>query len=278
MKNWIYIATLSILLSCSNNSSDSDETKTLEFQNLTINYHTGDKYLTHKQLQFDFKSNQIEAQLVEPNYFIGNTKLKPEPKIVDKKDLDLLKGFLKKVNSYKDTCKEAIISSSAQDYQIIIDNDTISIERYCDWGQYSYENLEKEIFEEYFSDLENGRRKLINELEQNVKGKWYPILVTKQLKRGDTLKLIRTPKSDSVKNCYWSFTTDNFQDHCSELLDLKYSRDYRWNVTSGSIHFIIGPGAKQTVKNGDTLTSIENYGATFTLINLDSENFKLEYL
>lgn len=183
MKNYT-ILLFSILFGFACNRSgtqnDIESSNKGSFQSLIIDYWTGDEYHYNKRMEFKLKNGNIIGKLIEPKYFVGDTIIKPKATILAESDLDFITSFLAKADHYKDTCDENMISSSSEDYTIIIDKDTIEITRFCDWGDYDYNAVESNIFSDFFTCLEERRINLENGLSNKLNGFWVPVLPKKK--------------------------------------------------------------------------------------------------
>lgn len=282
LKIFIHIFLILTLTACNQDKKQVSQTESIatsKFKNLQIDYWTGDEYRYKKQMKFDKTENEIVGHLLMPKYYVGNEVLEPKAKIITQHDLQLLSVFLDKANLYKDSCKEVRQSTSSEDYKIIVDSDTIIIERYCDWGNYTFDQLEKEIFSDFFDTLKSQRLELENRLSNQLSGYWIPIQPKKNMSRGDILQLTKSEKDENNLECFWRFDNKElFKDGCSELLDLTRSKTYRWDIDEGRISFSISSGSKKILYNGDSVLTTANYGATFNLISLTKDELKLEYL
>ena len=61
---------------------------------------------------------------------------------------------MKLAESYSEDCEETMRSSSVQYYEVEIDDRKLKIFKFCDWKSLTFENLENEIFESYFKELQ----------------------------------------------------------------------------------------------------------------------------
>lgn len=274
---WLWL--ILIFISCNhNNKFDIDSEVVTEFNNLKIEYWTGDEYRYQKQMEFSKAENGIMAYLTMPKYFVGKEVLAPKPKFLTNQDRQLLSRFLEKVTLFKDTCEEAIVYSSSEYYTIMINSDTINIKRYCDWGNLTFYNLEKEMFSDFFDTLTSQRLKLENKLSLQLSGYWIPILPKKRMKRGDLLHLTKSTGLENELDCFWRFHNKRlFKAGCSNLLDLTNSKTYKWDIDEGHISLSISSGSSKLLNESDTVLTTANYGATFKLVSLTENKLILEY-
>ena len=193
--------------------------------------------------------------------------------------IKLLNEFWNQALKFKDSCEQKYWSSSIQDYTIIRDLDTLKIDRYCDWQDYEYENIEKVLFSEFLKNLKSERNNLEKELSKKLNGIWYPKTIKKTFERGEILKLTKSKSEALDKDCYWEFLSQKeFKDNCSNLLDLKLSKSYNWDVDEGKTYLVISGGFKTREENGKKYTSVANYGATFIVKSIEENDIELEYM
>jgi hypothetical protein len=270
------ILILTLFYSC---SGKKENTQNPEFENLIIDYWTGDEAYVYKRMEFTKKGNKIFGKIIRPEYKISEKTVISEDIDLTSDKINLLNEFWKKANKFKDSCEQKYISSSIQDYTIIRDLDTIKIDQFCDWQKYSYENIEKVIFLDFFKKLTDDRKNLELELSKKLNGTWYPMTIEKELKRGEFLKLTKNKSKALDKDCYWEFSNqDEFKSNCPNLLDLKLSKSYNWDVDEGKTYFVISGGFKTREEKGKKYTSVANYGATFIVKSIKENNIELEYM
>jgi hypothetical protein len=158
-------------------------------------------------------------------------------------------------------------------------SDTIRINRFCEWDEYTFDNIERVIFQGYFDTVKQNRFELENSLSERINGSWFPLTKKRKLNRGEILTLTKDKAKAIERDCKWDFQDSAlFKSNCAGLLDLTYSEGFKWDVDEGKIFLVIGPGAVTRVEDGDTLMTIENYGATFELMSLTENDLKLKYL
>lgn len=250
-----------------------------KFQKLIIDYWTGDEAYVNKRMEFTKKGNKIFGKIIRPEYKISERTAIAREIELNSDKIKLLNDFWSKALKFKDSCEQEFISSSIQDYTIIRDLDTIKIDQYCEWNEYSYENIEEVIFSNFFKELISERKNLKIELSNKLNGIWYPITIKKEFDRGEILKLTKSKSIALDKDCYWEFTNqDEFKSNCSSLLDLKLSKSYEWDVDEGNTYFTISGGFMTREENGKTYTSVANYGATFIVKSITENDIELEYL
>lgn len=269
---------LILILSCSG-SRNKVQAQNGEFQKLIIDYWTGDETYVNKRMEFTKIEDELIGKIIRPEYKIGERTAISEEVELSSDKIELLNGFWQKALNFKDACEQKNMSSSINVYTIISNSDTIKIDRYCDWQEYSYENLEEVIFSNFFQKLTDERNNLKNELSQRLNGIWYPITIKKEFKRGDILKLSKNKSEALDENCYWEFSNkDKFKSNCVNLLDLKLSESYEWDVDEGKTYFEINGGFITWEENGQKYTSVANFGATFIVKSITATDIELEYL
>lgn len=230
-------------------------------------------------MEFTKKENKIFGKIIRPEYKISEKTAVSNDIEMNADKIKLLNDFWNQAIKFKDTCEEKYISSVTKEYTIIKDLDTLEIDRYCDWKDYEYRNLEKVLFSDFFEKLDFDRKKLENELSNKLNGIWYPSTIKGTLERGEILELIKSKSEELNKDCYWEFSKENeFKDNCPNLLDLKLSKSYKWDIDEGKTYLVISGGFTTREENGKTYTSVGNYGATFTVKSIDENRVELEYM
>ncbi|MBL4656515.1 MAG: hypothetical protein JKX73_00835 [Flavobacteriales bacterium] len=275
MKSWTIITLLGIICYSATTLGQEDKNPDIEipkFDKLIIDLWTGDESHFEKRMDFERRSNGIYGQLIHPDYNVGGEKFPTKEKMLDQNDVEILASFLRKAIAFPDTCEEKYWSSSIKNYTIIIDNDTIKIRKFCDWGESSYSKIEHQVFKDYFKSLKQKRLELEHSLSDKISGKWFPASMKKKLKRGEVLNLTRNETKAANKDCVWEFGDSNsFHNRCPDLLNIVYSKEYEWDVDEGSIYLVIKAG----YINGYEL---KNYSATFKAISITSDEVKLSFL
>ena len=278
MRTVITYIILILILFCSC-SGKKENTQNPEFEKLIIDYWTGDEAYVNKRMEFTKKENKIFGKIIRPEYKISERTAISGDSELNSDKIKLLNEFWNQALKFKDSCKQKYWSSSIQDYTIIKDLDTLKIDRYCDWQDYEYENIEKVLFSEFFKNLKSERNDLEKELSKKLNGIWYPKTIKKTFKRGELLKLTKSKSEALNKDCYWEFSSQKeFKDNCSNLLDLKLSKSYNWDVDEGKTYLVISGGFKTREENGKKYTSVANYGATFIVKSIEENDIELEYM
>ena len=278
MRTVITSIILILILFCSC-SGKKENTQNPEFEKLIIDYWTGDEAYVNKRMEFTKKGNKIFGKIIRPEYKISEKTAISGDLELNFDKIKLLNEFWNQAIKFKDSCEQKYWSSSIQDYTIIRDLDTLKIDRYCDWQDYEYENIEKVLFSEFFKNLKSERNNLEKELSKKLNGIWYPKTIKKTFERGEILKLTKSKSEALDKDCYWEFSSQKeFKDNCSNLLDLKLSKSYNWDVDEGKTYLVISGGFKTREENGKKYTSVANYGATFVVKSIEENDIELEYM
>lgn len=278
MRTVITYTILILILFCSC-SGKKENTQNPEFDKFIIDYWTGDEAYVNKRMEFTKKENKIFGKIIRPEYKISERTAISGDSELNSDKIKLLNEFWNQALKFKDSCEQKYWSSSIQDYTIIKDLDTLKIDRYCDWHDYEYENIEKVLFSEFFKNLKSERNDLEKELSKKLNGIWYPKTIKKTFERGEILKLTKSKSEALNKDCYWEFSSQKeFKDNCSNLLDLKLSKSYNWDVDEGKTYLVISGGFKTREENGKKYTSVANYGATFIVKSIEENEIELEYM
>ena len=269
---------LILILFCSC-KKEKEKTELTEFEKFTINFVSRGESFTFKKMEFTKKGNKIFGRIIYPEYKISEKTAISKDIELSANKIKLLNEFWNQAIIFKDTCEQKYSSSATQEYTIIKDLDTIEIDRFCDWQDYEYRNLEKVLFSDFFEKLKFDRNSLEKELSKKLNGIWYPKTIKKTFERGEILKLTKNKSEALNQNCSWDFSNKKeFKDNCSNLLDLKLSKSYQWDVDEGKTYLVISGGFTKREENGKTYTSVANYGATFIVKYIDENNIELEYM
>lgn len=269
---------LILILFCSC-KREKEKTELAEFEKLTIDFVSRGESLTYNKMEFTKKGNKILGRIIYPEYKISEKTAVSKETELNAYKIKLLNKFWNQAIKFKDTCEQKYWSSATQEYTIIKDLDTLEIDRFCDWQDYEYRNLEKVLFSDFFDKLKSDRNSLEKELSKKLNGIWYPKTVKKTFERGEILELTKDKSKALDISCYWEFSNqDEFKSNCLNLLDLKLSKSYKWDVDEGETYFKISGGFKTREENGKTYTSVANYGATFIVKSITENDIELEYL
>jgi len=270
----IFFLILTLFCSCK-----KEQTELTEFEKLTISYVSRGESFLFKKMEFTKKENKIFGKIIRPEYKISEKTAISNDTEMNADKVKLLNDFWNRALKFKDSCEKKYISSITNEYTIIKDLDTLEIDRNCDWQDYEYRNLEKVLFSEFFKNLKSERNNLEKELSKKLNGIWYPKTIKKTFERGEILKLTKSKSEALDKDCYWEFSSQKeFKDNCSNLLDLKLSKSYNWDVDEGKTYLVISGGFKTREENGKKYTSVANYGATFIVKSIEENDIELEYM
>lgn len=250
-----------------------------DFDIFIIDFWTGDESYFNKRMEFSKNGTEFYGELINPKYYVGKEPLHPERIKIDQKGLRLLFAFWNKADSFKDDCEEEYISSSIQNYTIIKNTDTIKVNKFCDWDKYQYDNLEKELFSDYFKLLNQNRVKLEDDLNRKLSGEWYPEKVKLTMKRGDTLILTKKSSNSTNQDCSWIFNKDySFKNNCPNLLNINHSNQYGWDIDEGTVHFFIKDAFIEEESENEITYEHLNYGARFRVYTFSDNEIILTYL
>jgi hypothetical protein len=269
-----FLLILTLFCSCK-----KEPTELAEFEKLTVSYVSRGESFHFKKMEFTKKENKIFGKIIRPEYKISKKTAVSNDTEMNADKIKLLNDFWNQAIKFKDNCEEKYISSVTNEYTIIKDSDTLEIDRYCDWQDYEYRNLEKVLFSDFFEKLNSDRKSLEKELSNKLNGIWYPSTIKSTFERGEILELIKSKSEALNKDCHWEFSKEKeFKDNCPNLLDLKFSKSYEWDIDEGKTYLVISGGFTTREENGNTYTSVANYGATFIVKSINENRVELEYL
>ena len=267
---------LILILFC---SCKKEQTELAEFEKLIISYTSRGESFLYKEMEFTKKENKVFGKIIRPEYKISEKTAVSNDTELNTDKIKLLNDFWTQALKFKDTCEQKYWSSATQEYTIIKDLDTLEINRFCDWRNYEYRNLEKVIFSDFFEKLSSDRNSLEKELSNKINGIWYPNIIKGTFERGEILELTKSKSEALNKDCYWEFSQQyDFKDNCPNLLDLKLSESYDWDIDEGKTYLVISGGFTTREENGKTYISIANYGATFIVKSINKNRVELEYM
>lgn len=130
------------------------------------------------------------AERIAPGSWVGNDLDTVWRIKLDSTQIAMSKAFIKTVKRVPPHCEYA--GSGLTLLEVITENDTISIEGECDWGDaVDFFILWDVLFKEKELELELRRAKLVTKLTQQLKGRWYYKPLKNEPKRDDCLVLFR---------------------------------------------------------------------------------------
>ncbi|WP_203296769.1 hypothetical protein [Luteirhabdus pelagi] len=240
---------LLMFLSCRNEKNKISKTDLNDFQNIQIKFLSGDERTTVHRLSILKDESNIRIIKKQPFYFYGSQTDSTWEKQIDRSELQMINAFIEEARNKKDTCQST--SSWREHYEIKIgNNELIKLIGNCDWLKLDYNGLEKELFKEYFNELEQKRLKTSDSIISSFIGDWKVLGLEKGYNRGAEVNLIRIKKgeqpSESVKK--WSFG-DHFRKRAKKEVD----------IDEGS-------------------TTIDLNGSIYRIIRIKSDTINLEYL
>jgi hypothetical protein len=244
----------------------------ISFDTLKVSFLTGDEVMYTKSFTV-FKDNNELRAVNTFDYFIGIEPLKSDTFDLNNKQQQLIQTFLKTAIQFKDTCTDKYMSTSSEDYIIEYANSKISImNRFCDWGNYSYDNLEQNLFSEYFNQLKSERKKYENYLDNSIRGNWQVIAPKTPWEWGTKVDLVR--QNGLTDQVGWVFNSrKKFSTHQSDPLSFEKLECYKWDIDEGSVLLIID---SEVYLTDDCSVSYD--GATFKLHDITSDRIQLEFL
>ncbi|MCF8451360.1 MAG: hypothetical protein K9G49_15915 [Taibaiella sp.] len=236
-----------------------------------ITYTSGEEGYGKSEINIYKQNNKYYARNVAPYFFIGT---KTDSIWVSELSQDKIQTCIELLNRAKNLPEECPETSSAtKEYQITYGNNTIKIRGDCDWEDLDFINFRSQLFYEKFAILEAKRLALIDSLNKQLRGKWHFIPFKNMFNRGDILLLKKV--ADADYSCTWQMgESSTFSSTCNDVLNLSYSIRYLLNV-DGDIYIEI-QGGSTVEKNGSM--KVRNFGATFTIEAISSEELKLKFL
>ncbi|SFB06013.1 hypothetical protein SAMN04489723_10416 [Algoriphagus aquimarinus] len=245
----------------------------ISFDTLKVSFHTGDEVMYTKSFTV-FKGDDKLKAVNTFEYYIGIEPLKSDTFDLDKKQRLLIQNFLKTAIHFKDTCTNKYMSTSSEDYIIEYANSKISIRnRFCDWDDYSYDNLEQNLFSKHFDQLNLKRKKYESYLDNSIRGNWQIISPEAPWKWGTNVTLLK--QSELTNEVGWIFNSrKKFSTHASDPLKFEKLECYKWDIDEGDVLLIIDSEVYYTPDQGS-----KSYdGATFKLKKLTPGRIELEFL
>lgn len=245
----------------------------IKFDTLKVSFLTGDEVMYTKSFTV-FKYNDKLKAVNTFEYFVGIEPLKSDTFELNNKQQLLVQNFLRTAINFKDTCTDKYMSTSSEDYIIEYANSEISIiNRFCDWGDYSYDKLEQTLFAKYFDQLNSKRRNYENYLDNTIQGNWQIIAPEVPWKWGTRVELVR--HGELTDEVGWVFNPrKKFLTHISDPLKLEKLECYKWDIDEGSTLLIIDPESFYSSERGSEFYK----GATFKVSNISSSRIELEFL
>ncbi len=272
MKHFKNILIVLILTSCSITNTDKEAV----LENIDIQFQTGCEARKNYSISILTENGQLIVKKIQPNYYYGTKTDSIWTVIIDSNRLKIIKRFIQKAKELNGECPS--LSSSIDDYRIDILNDTTyNINGHCDWDSLDYFSIEKLLFKEHFNDLEKRRISLKDSINKLLIGQWIVNGLYTGLKQNDSLTLRRTDELDDLEEgtIIWNFGDSlKFGSLDNNIFDLTFSNSYDLLVENGSVDLRINSGALIDKKGNMT---IENYGAYFSILEMESENIILKY-
>ena len=240
------IILLIILTSC--NSDKIDKVELNAFTDIKIRFRTGDERIEFYSMDILKEGKKIKAIKKSPFYFYGSETDSTWTTEIGKSDLKLIKEFINKAESIKDTC--LFNSSSIDYYDIKTNGKEIKIVGNCDWNGINYDSLERKIFKHKFIELKKKRETVADSLVKSFNGVWDVSGWENGVLKNQNLVLTRTtenkPKIDGLYR--WIFDKTN---------ELEFKK-------------------KLDIDEGSTLIEIGT--STYKVLNIETDKIELKYL
>jgi hypothetical protein len=236
-----------------------------------ITYTSGEEGTGKSDIYIYKQNNKYYARNIAPFFYIGT---KTDSIWVSELSQDKIQTCIELLNRAKNLPEECPETSSAtKEYQITYADNTIKIRGDCDWEDLDFINFRSQIFYEKFAILEAKRLALIDSINKQLRGKWHFMPIKNMFSKGDMLLLRKT--ANAYYSCAWQMGESNtFSSNCNDVLNLSYSIRYLLNV-DGDIYIEI-QGGSTIEKNGSM--KVRNFGATFTIESISSEELRLKYM
>jgi len=268
-----YLITL-LLSSCLFQKTDRLSEKN-SIPDIDIQFETGCEERSNYLISILNVNNKLIAKKIRPNYYYGYITDSIWTIELDSIKINLIKKFIQKAKEFNGECP--IITSSVDNYEIIIHNDTVyKIEGHCNWEGLDFYSIEKILFQNHFDSLNKKRVSLKDSLNRILSGQWIVTGLNKELKQSDTIILLRTDEHDKyeIGSVFWEFSDgNNFNSKDSLVFDLAYSNNYGFVVDYGYVGLGIHAGTK-IEQNGDVTST---RGAFFEIDSINIDKIILKY-
>lgn len=231
------------------------------FNTLKIKHTFGDESYTVREMSFNLEGNAVVGRITIPN----KDKLASSKTVLSEKSISNLNSFVKLAQSYSEDCEETILSSYVQYYEVEIDGRELKIFKFCDWKSLTFENLENEIFESYFKELQIERENFNVLLSKRLVGKWKENEKLENLKLESEWILEKIP-ANSTTDEYFEFVQPQEAVLHRKRREIYY--DFQFDIINGTTYLYMNGDDE---KNGEGLI----YGQRFKVIELTNSHIKL---
>ncbi|MCX2741386.1 hypothetical protein [Pontibacter anaerobius] len=231
------------------------------FQTLKIKHTFGDESYTVREMSFNLEGNAVVGRITIPN----KDKLASSRTVLSEKSISNLNSFVKLAETYSEDCEETMHSSYVQYYEVEIDDRELKIFKFCDWKSLTFENLETQIFESYFKELQFERKNFNVLLAKRLAGKWVENEKLENLKLESEWKLEKIPDNSPMDE-YLEFIQPQKAILYRKKRKIYY--DYQFEIING-ITYLFMNGDDE--KNGEGLI----YGQRFKVIEFTNSQIKL---
>ena len=234
-------------------------------------------YLSYGHGDLDFHTEEIRvydsagkfyAENIDQIFYLGDKSYGPWTTELSSAQIATCSAFINKAKSLPGKCPEE--TSINHEYTIGFAEDTIRISGECDWEGLGFDSLRKILFQKQFAELEMNRRKLINELNAAIVGKWYFEPLKAAPKEGDILVLTKVPNNP---DCFWDFGSGySFKSSYTTFSDLTHMDKYSFEVGGNNELFI-----ESSTHNEYGDVSIAKYEVAYNIVTINNAQLKLKF-
>lgn len=243
-----------------------------ELPQFKLTFISGCNAITKSQINVYIKDNKYFADHISPTYFDGQKIDSLWTIELNKDQINACIKFLDKAKSLPSKCDR--FSSVENHHIIIIDKDTVNINGDCNWENLDFNFLDKQLFHTKHLEIEQKKKSFINNLDKNLYGKWYLQPLRNGIKRDDVV----TFSKSKVTNNYLEFGYNNLiKGNCKELLSISNLKRYKTEISDGWNETVVTIDWGKVTYKRDYNTWYE-FGATFTLKSITSDELKLNFL
>ena len=214
------------------------------------------------------KDGNLIVNRIERTLYVGEKPTQIWSRVIDEESKKIINEF---IYNCKYEQRENVSSSWIEKYEITL-NDSIIFQSNEDnrWS-INYYSMEEGLFRNEFNNLNEERSKLEKTIISILANRWILGQPLTSLKRHDTI-ILNSALDDS--SWTWKFSEKNkfkANKQESKFADLK---NYSLDIDEGSIFLTIESRWKKKIFQSSDLVN----GATFKIIEYNSDSIKLEFL
>lgn len=218
------------------------------------------------------KGNKYFADHISPTYFDGQKIDSLWTIELKQEQIDACFKFLNKARSLPNRCER--FTSLENHHIIVIGKDTMDINGDCFWDNLNFDFLDTQLFGIKHTELEERQKLFIATLNKDLSGKWYLQPTKKKLRRNDILTFSR---SKVTSNFIVFGNHSTLTGNCYGLLKMKDLKRYKTELSDGWNETVVTFDWGKVTYTSEYNTWYE-FGATFTLKNITSDELQLSFL